>query len=69
MKYGKFTVYRNDRVTISTPHGQVTGRANGLLFFPDHCVIDIGGRHGTPAVADASNIIAVRRAAANGVKS
>ena len=51
------TIKANARVTIRTAHGQVTGRANRLLFFADHCVINVG--HGSPRVADASNIIAI----------
>ena len=51
------TIGPNARVTIRTAHGQVTGRANPLLFFAEHCVIDVG--HGSPRVADASNIIAI----------
>ena len=51
------TIKAHTRVTIRTAHGQVTGRANPLLFFADHCVIDVG--HGSPRVADASNIIAI----------
>lgn len=40
-----------------------TGKVNRLLIFEDHVVIDLGGRHGTPGVVDASNIVSVRRAA------
>jgi hypothetical protein len=47
----------NARVTIRTQWGQVTGRANPMLFFDSHCVIDVG--HGSPRVADADNIIAI----------
>ena len=64
-----------DRVTARFPAGlRISGRkavpeyrnrtgvANGLLLFPGHVVINLGGRFGTPGVVDASNIVSVRRA-------
>lgn len=41
-----------------------TGKVNPLLIFPDHVVIDLGGRYGTPGVVTAENILRVRKAAA-----
>lgn len=40
-----------------------TGKANGLLIFKEHVVINLGGRFGTPGVVDASNIVKVTRSA------
>lgn len=34
-----------------------TGRANPLLIFPTHVVLDIGGKYGTPQVVNDSNYI------------
>ncbi len=39
-----------------------TGKANGLLLFPSHVVINLGGRYGTPGVVDETNIISVKKA-------
>ncbi len=59
-KYGIFNVSVGDLVTIRTPQGQtVSGRPNALLMFPTHCVLNLGGRYGTPGVANADNIVAV----------
>jgi hypothetical protein len=59
--FGNFKGIRSgDRVTYRTPQGQVkTGTAVGLLLFPDHVVINVGGKHGTPQVVDASNFVSV----------
>ena len=47
-----------DRVTFVDRFGaERTGRVNGLLVFPDHVVLDMGGRHGTPQVVDMSSTI------------
>lgn len=35
------------------------GKVCGMLIFPTHMVINIGGRHGTPRVVDEENFIAV----------
>jgi hypothetical protein len=59
VKLGPWTINPRDRVTISTRFGPRTGRAQPLLFFPTHVVLNLGGKHGTPAVADLGNIIAV----------
>lgn len=49
-----------DRVVIKTPHGnELSGRV--VFAFPTHVTINIGGRHGTPRIADNSNIVSVRR--------
>lgn len=48
-----------DRVTIRTPHGSTrTGRV--VMCFPHHLVLNGGGKHGTPLVADASNFVSIR---------
>ena len=39
-----------------------TGKVNPLLIFPEHVVINLGGKYGTPGVVDASNIVRVKRA-------
>lgn len=49
-----------DRVTVANRFGQSrTGRA--VLRGPAGWVLNMGGPHGTPAVADAANIVAVPR--------
>jgi hypothetical protein len=63
MKIGKFEISNGDLVTITDARGAArTGKAVSLLFFADHIVLNMGGKYGTPAVADARNIIAVRKA-------
>jgi hypothetical protein len=52
------TIFRNiragDRVAYITPQGQTfTGRAQRLLCFPSHVVVDAG--RGRPVVVDESN--------------
>lgn len=50
-----------DRVTILKPHGnRVTGRV--VMVFETHAVLNAGGRHGTPEVATAANIVALKPA-------
>lgn len=47
------------RVTIVTPHGsKLTGRA--VMRGPAGWVLNLGGPHGTPGIADDENTIAVR---------
>lgn len=37
------------------------GKVNPLLIFPgSHVVIDLGGKHGTPGVVSADNIVSVK---------
>lgn len=49
-----------DTVTILTPHGnQRRGRV--VFKFVTHLVLNGGGQHGTPLIADESNTIKVRR--------
>lgn len=63
-----------DKVTALFPNGlklvngkavpeykALTGKANGLLIFPEHVVINLGGKFGKPGVVDASNIVKVTR--------
>lgn len=48
-----------DRVTIVTPHGsRISGRV--VMKFATHAVLNTGGRHGTPEIATAANIVAVK---------
>jgi hypothetical protein len=45
-----------DRVTMRTPHGQeVTGRVT--MKFDTHCVLNLGGKHGTPGVVNPLNFV------------
>ena len=54
-------IHAGDRVTVRTPLGQfVTGRAQALLIFRDYCVIDAGGKHGRPIVANEVNTVSVQ---------
>jgi hypothetical protein len=47
-----------DRVTVRRPCGNTTsGRVT--LAYPHHLVLNAGGRHGTPVVATADNIVRV----------
>lgn len=39
---------------------RASGKANALLLFPDHVVVNIGGRHGTPMVVNEANYISHR---------
>lgn len=49
-----------DRVTILTPHGnKLTGRAV-MRSATGGWVLNLGGRHGTPGLADEENIVAVK---------
>jgi hypothetical protein len=60
MKIGAFEVSHGDRVAFVDARGQErTGKANGLLLFPTHCVVDMGGQHGTPYVVQADRILSV----------
>lgn len=53
-------VRAGDFVTMRTPHGtEVTGRV--VMSFSTHVVLNIGGKHGTPKLADHSNILTVVR--------
>lgn len=53
-------VRSGDRVTIRTAHGQeMTGRVQGLLIFRTHCVLNMGGPHGRPAIASDANIVKI----------
>ena len=54
-----------DRVTIITPHGQKqTGRA--VMKGPHGWVLNLGGAHGTPGIADDENTIEVRKSRSGG---
>lgn len=51
----------NDRVIITTPHGQNrTGRV--VMRGPAGWVLNLGGQHGTPGIASPSNVVSVRKA-------
>jgi len=61
MKIGAFEVSHGELVTFIHPQRGVIARpANGLLLFPTHCVVDMGGQHGTPYVVQADRILSVR---------
>ena len=49
-----------DRVTILTPHGHER-IGSAVMKGPHGWVLNMGGRHGTPAVATADNIVRVRK--------
>lgn len=70
------SIQRGDKVTALFPAGlglkngktvqefkARTGKVNPLLIFPEHVVIDLGGRFGTPGWVDAQNIVSVSRPA------
>lgn len=40
---------------------EASGKANPLLLFQNHVVLNIGGRYGTPQVVNAENFIRVGR--------
>ena len=51
-----------DRVIILTPHGnRVSGRVVMLNFQHDCAVLNAGGAHGTPKIADRDNTISIKR--------
>lgn len=54
-------ISHGNRVRIVNRFGQQrTGTVNGLLITRgSHCVLNMGGRHGTPAVASDENIVAI----------
>lgn len=63
------TIRVGDRVTIQVPNGmgragiewvQKSGRA--VIVSPGHVALNMGGRHGTPGVATAENIVRVSHA-------
>ena len=50
-----------DRVTIVTAHGQRrTGRA--VMRGPAGWVLNMGGPHGTPGIANEKNIVRIKKA-------
>ena len=54
------TVRVGDRVTIVNRFGQQsTGRA--VMRGPAGWVLNMGGRYGTPAIATAENVVAVKK--------
>ena len=47
-----------DRVKFRNAFGAVlNGKANALLIFPEHVVVDCGGKHGRPQVVAESNYV------------
>lgn len=63
------TIRPGDRVTILAPNGigrdgvewtERTGRA--VIISPGCVALNMGGRHGTPGVATADNVVKVTRA-------
>lgn len=65
MKITRFEELRSmDRVTIRTPQGQErTGIAQMLLCNPaaGSVVLNMGGKHGTPAVCTPTNFVRAER--------
>lgn len=58
MTLSEWKISPGQRVTIAGRHGQTqTGRV--VMVFPTHCVLNLGGAHGTPAVASDQNIVKV----------
>jgi hypothetical protein len=58
---GPWDIRHGDRVMFLTARGDVRyGKANGLLMWESHLVVDCGGKHGTPAVVKPSRIIGVQ---------
>lgn len=60
MKTGKWTFAHGDRVRFRCRRfngATRVGKVNGLLVFPGHCVLDMGG--GRPQVVQADDIVAV----------
>jgi hypothetical protein len=59
------SIRHGDKVTALFHSGgdyvERTGRAVGLLIFPHHVVINLGGRYGTPGIVNAHNIMSVKR--------
>lgn len=41
---------------------QKVAKVQPMLVFPDHVVVNLGGKHGTPFVVDAGNFISVQGA-------
>ena len=44
------------------------GKVNPLLIFPEHVVLNIGGRFGTPQVVNAENFVRVVRRPKGGAR-
>lgn len=56
-----------DRVTIKTPHGnELTGRAVMFNRKVGAWVLNLGGKHGTPGLADERNTIKIKKAKRDG---
>jgi hypothetical protein len=57
-----------DRVTFVALDGtHRTGKANGLLIFPSHLVLDMGGPHGSPQVVQRADVLRVTPSRRKGV--
>ena len=57
------TIQCGDRVTIKTRHGnELTGRAVMFNRKVGAWVLNLGGKHGTPGLADERNTIKVKKA-------
>lgn len=56
------TIQCGDRVTILTPQGQeVTGRATMFNRSVRSWVLNMGGRYGTPGLANKDNFVKVKK--------
>lgn len=49
-----------DSVTIRTPHGAVR-RGRAVMRGPSGWVLNLGGAHGTPGIATATNIVSFKK--------
>ena len=61
-KCGDFNVSHGDRVSFVRGNKLSHGKVNGLLVFPSHLVLDMGGPHGRPCVVHADEIRYVKSA-------
>lgn len=66
MKVGQheisWDIGHGDIVTFRTRDGrEMRGRANGLLLFPTHAVLDMGGKYGKPQVVYPGEIVRVTK--------
>lgn len=63
-QFGTFSVQHGDTVRFRAADGsERNGKANGLLFFESHLVLDMGGKHGTPRVVQFADVVRVIRKA------
>lgn len=67
MKIGDFDVKHGDRVYFRRANGsRASGKVNGLLVFPGHVVLDMGGRYGRPEVVPVGMVESVKASSGAG---